>query len=317
MELTLLTEIPEGVTDAGLDATDPRFVEIASLVEGGEYDAAAAAAEGLLREGILDVRVIGYYGYGAFLEGGVGALGPVAEALSDLLGTRLDALGPAANKLKHARTSLGWFLKQLTRKLEREEAGRGEDGPSSPPTSADDIHAALAGFERLGGTIEKVFGEGAGLMEQVGKLTLLLERRRAVVEKTPATEAAPDADLPAEVLPRSERAIVRPEPLEPRQEALALPGSRALGELQGKLKAFEELLAEGKLPHARIVADDIQAVIEHFDPCLYFPELFGSFLRLAATSADDLAQAEEQRETPRFKALAAYYRVDLEGFKSL
>jgi len=312
MDHGLLNSVPEDASNAGLDPADPRFVELATLVEKGEYGSAAQACEALLRQGILDVRVIGYYGYGVFLEGGVGALGPLADVLARLFATRLGALGPSTNKLKHARTSMGWLMKHLTRKLERELSTKGEDPLPWVKASSEEVAAARSGVTRLASAMGEVLGEGGGLKEQAAKLDLLLGR----FEEATKTEPVPG---PATV----EVAEVEPSPrkkatAEPRPEAgVPIAGSRALHELRQKLGSFEELLAAGKLAQARIVADDVQAVLEHFDPCLYFPEIFAGFLRLSAARADDLAAAEQDRETPRFKALAAYYRADPEGFKSL
>jgi hypothetical protein len=318
MQLTLLTDVPEGIQNAGLDALDPRFAELVSLVERGEYAAAAARAEGLLAERILDVRVIGYYAYGAFLDGGVGAVAPLATALAGLFGARWAALGPEANKVRHAQASLAWFSRLVMRKLQREEATKGEDWQRWTRCTVAEVGASVEAVEALRQAAAAALGEAGGAaVEGLGKLARWLEGFRQVVDAPTEPEPAPEPAAAQAPEPPGQALPVAP-PSAPVESAVgSVEGSEALRELRRKLAAFERLVDAGKLPQARIVADDLQATIEHFDPRLFFPELFKGFLRRMVTRAGDLAAVEEQRDAPQWKALADYYRVDLEGFLEL
>src|SRR3954469_12768090 len=78
----------------GLDTLDPRFQEIAGLVEAGETAKAAEMVEGLIRENILDIRILGYYLFGAFNERGLSGMEEVLEVTKGLLGDNWAAFGP-------------------------------------------------------------------------------------------------------------------------------------------------------------------------------------------------------------------------------
>ena len=96
---------------------DPRFMDITTLVENGDYEEAATQAEGILAEGAYDIRITGYFLYGVFLEQGLGGLTAILQCLTKLFTENWDAVGPVKNREKHAQTSLNWFLRQLVKNL--------------------------------------------------------------------------------------------------------------------------------------------------------------------------------------------------------
>lgn len=74
MDLHLLNQPLPVVENPGLETTDPRLEEVSALVQRAQYLEAAAQAEAILLEGIVDIRLIGFLAYGVFLEEGVAGL---------------------------------------------------------------------------------------------------------------------------------------------------------------------------------------------------------------------------------------------------
>ena len=70
----------------GLDTLDSRFQDVAGLAESGEYLKAAEKVEEVIREDIYDIRLIGYFLFGVFLQTGLGGLADVLEVTAGLFG---------------------------------------------------------------------------------------------------------------------------------------------------------------------------------------------------------------------------------------
>jgi hypothetical protein len=85
-------------------------------------------------------------------------------------------------------------------------------------------------------------------------------------------------------------------------------------DLLAKLRAFEVLLEQGDLMKAAIVADDVQNIIENFDPRSYFPRMFSRFSELLSQNAETLGEHIEGRDSFGWKTMALFYKVDIEKF---
>jgi hypothetical protein len=81
-----------------------------------------------------------------------------------------------------------------------------------------------------------------------------------------------------------------------------------------KLQTFETLIGSDQFAKAAVVADDIQMTFDHFDPTLYFPQLFASYLRLLVMHSEQMMNFAQAKDSAEWKALLNYYRSDLEGF---
>ena len=93
LDITLLTSPLTPAENPGLDTLDPRFQEIAGKVEAGDFDKAASDTQALLRENLVDIRVISYFLYGCFLEKGMSGLADVLLALRVLVTDSWPAVG--------------------------------------------------------------------------------------------------------------------------------------------------------------------------------------------------------------------------------
>src|SRR3954469_14349284 len=120
LEIALLLNPFTPTENPGLDTLDPRFQEIAGLVEAGEFAKASEQTQALLKEGIADIRIISYFLYGVFLETGVSGLPPVFDALVQLFSTNWAAVGPAQKKEKHAENGVSWLFGRLLKKVKAE-----------------------------------------------------------------------------------------------------------------------------------------------------------------------------------------------------
>src|SRR5579872_4187859 len=95
LSISLLTGTLTPTENPGLDTLDPRFQEVASLVEAGDIAKAAEQTQAMLQEGIVDIRVISYFLYGVFLESAFAGLPDVFKALTLIFGPNWNAIGPA------------------------------------------------------------------------------------------------------------------------------------------------------------------------------------------------------------------------------
>ena len=66
---------------SNLESSDERLEKVNLLVSRSEYVDAARAAEALLRQGIYDVRLVGPYLLGLFIENGLEAMPVVRDRL--------------------------------------------------------------------------------------------------------------------------------------------------------------------------------------------------------------------------------------------
>ncbi|NVB39247.1 hypothetical protein G6O69_15495 [Pseudenhygromyxa sp. WMMC2535] len=90
--------------------------------------------------------------------------------------------------------------------------------------------------------------------------------------------------------------------------------SPALTQLRHKLQGFEALVTRGEFSKAAVIASDIQAAIEDFDPLVYLPRLFARYLRLLSRELETISAHWEAEESTASRVLEQLYRADLEGF---
>ena len=180
MDIELLTQPLEISENPGLDTLDPRFSDIATLVQEADFMAAAAEAEKILEESIYDIRIIGYFLYGVFLEQGVGMIGPIFECLNTLLNENWEAIGPVKRREKHTQAGLNWFMKQLFKKLDYEETNKSDAWDRwIEEVSGDDVRLALDAGDKLLQTLGTVLEDDAPpVMEGVSKANGWLDHQR-------------------------------------------------------------------------------------------------------------------------------------------
>jgi hypothetical protein len=314
MNIDILNTTLEASENPGLDVLDPRFMDITTLVENGEYLEAAVKAEEIFAEDIYDIRLTGYFLYGFFLEQGVGAMPAILGSLVKLFEENWEALGPEKNREKHAQTSLSWLFRQLLKKFQYEEGKDSEVYQQwVAEVSSDEVQEALDASEglqkALGMTLEDM---ASPLLDGLSKVNDWLKAFQKVVYREPEVEE--EAELAAEAAAKE---VVAPAPLGFADEAVMAEGSYHLQLLLRKMKAFERLIEKEEFNKAAIVADDINDVIANFDPRIYFPKIFSRYSLLLALNIANISGFEEYKGSVVWQTMQDLYKVDLESFVSL
>jgi hypothetical protein len=334
MEISMNIELLQGTLEVsenpGLETIDPRLSDIATLMQDGKYEEAAVQSEAILEEQIYDIRIIGYFLYGHFIEQGVGAMADIYLCMRDLLRDNLDALGPAKNREKHIQTILNWMMKQLIKKLQYEE------GKNSSPyegwiseVSSDQVQEALDAGDELRRTLGPVLEDAAGpVLDGLMKVNDWLTAFQRLVYREPESE--PEVEEETDEGETGETGETEEEIEKGQQEAgrkdpyvsisrldedeISVEGSFHLKLLIRKLEAFDRLISAEKYSSAALIADDINSIIANFDPKVYFPKLFTRFSLQFAANINELFAFEEHKNSVEWQAMQELYKVDLESF---
>jgi hypothetical protein len=314
MNIDILNTTLEVSEDPGLDVIDPRFMDITTLVESGEYLEAAAKAEEIFAEEIYDIRITGYLLYGFFLEQGVGAMPAILGCLANLFEENWEALGPVKNREKHAQTSLNWLFRQLLKKFQYEE-GKDSDVYQQwiAEVSSEEVQETLDASEGLQKALGMALEDMANpLLDGLSKVNDWLKAFQKVVYREPEVEE--EAELTAEA---EAKEMAAPASLGFGYEAVIAEGSYHLQLLLRKMEVFARLVEKGEFPKAAIVADDINQIIADFDPRIYFPKMFSRYSLLRALNIADISGFDEHKGSVEWLTMQDLYKVDLESFVSL
>jgi hypothetical protein len=313
MNIELLNTTLEVTENPGLDMIDPRFMDITTLVENGEYLEAATQAEGILAEGAYDIRITGFFLYGVFLEQGVGGLTAILQCLTKLFTENWDAVGPIKNREKHAQTSLNWFLRQLVKKLQYEQ-GKDSDVYQQwvAEISSDEVQDTLDASEELQGAFGTALEDQAEpLLDGLSKANEWLSTFQRLVYREPELEEEFEPEAEGEPA-----ALVAPVGAPIADVAVSAEGSYHLQLLLKKMEVFSRLIEKEYFPKAAIVADDINQIIADFDPRIYFPKMFSRYSLLRAVNIGELSASEEHKGTLEWQTMQDLYKVDLDSFFS-
>ncbi len=322
MDLELLNNAFPVRKNPGLDTLDPRFVDLAGMVQEGKFSTAALEARKIIEEEIYDVRIITYFLYGFFDEFGPKSFKNIFHSMGMVFCENWEAIGPLKNRTKHARNSLSWFFKQANKSLENEEKKKRKKWRIwQEDTSPADIQEALEISRNLGTTIEDVLEkQSVTVVDGLAKLTAWLDSYYRLIYREPETKQIRDSATQEESI--SIEIESEPGP----QKATLLKGaddlqngmeSPPLQLLLKKMTAFEQLLEENKKTGAALVANDINQTIRNFDPQIYFPSLFAKFTRLFALNTEELLAFDGCRDTAVWLSMEKLYHVDMESFISL
>lgn len=302
---------------SNLESSDERLEKVNALVSRSDYVDAARAAEALLRQGIYDVRLVGPYLLGLFIEGGLEAMPVVFHSLSKTLLLNWSCFGPSERKDVFTDGGLRWFLKVLNKHLEHHERLKDQTWQRwSLPSNREPLEQALTLSEEIFSAFGRVMPRN-GCEAPFRRLSQWLEGHLSSLP-TPAPLEEPEPEPEEEPEPeqvsqnRSQPAeLVRsaPTPAGP-----TLPVSPALAQLMNKLAAFNTLVERQDFLRASVVAADVLNVVEHFDPRVYLPALFSRFFAGLSTNAEQVEPLLQSTETLSFRALDQLYRVDLETF---
>jgi hypothetical protein len=321
MDIELLQGTLEVSENPGLETIDPRLSDIATLVMEGNYEEAAAQSDAILKERTYDIRIIGYFLYGHFIEQGVGAMADIYLCLANLLRDNLEAIGPVRNREKHIQTILNWMMKQLIKKLQYEEGKKSNlyEGWISE-VSSDQVQEALDAADELRRTLGPVLEDAAGpVFDGLMKVNDWLTAFHRLVYREPEPEHEEETeDWGEEEAEEKRQEAGRKEPYVSisrlDEDEISVEGSYHLKLLIRKLEAFDRLISAEKYSSAALIADDINGIVANFDPKVYFPRLFTRFSLQLAANINELTAFEEHKNSVEWQAMQELYKVDLESF---
>ncbi|MBU8899462.1 hypothetical protein DRW03_28755 [Corallococcus sp. H22C18031201] len=321
LEVLDITLLDRPITGAPVDLSteegaDPRLEAITTWVAKGAYLDAARSAEALLRQDLRDVRLVCPYLFGGFVARGMHALPVLFRSLSLTLTENWEAFGPTAKKALFMDNGLRWMFRLMSKLMEHH--ARLKDAQWQAWTSGDNrppLQEALG----LAEPVMSAFGAmpRSGAMESFRTLLnglrahlQALPEPVSVVPPVEEDEEEEEAEAPS--ASEAKGATARAEPKAP--SGPVLPISPPLAQLIRKLSAFEALIASQDFVKASVVAVDVLAVIERFDPRVYLPLLFSGFFTGLSQNADSIEPLLHNTESLAFRALDQLYRVDLDAF---
>lgn len=319
-------------TDGDLDASDDRLLEIIDLFEKRKLALSADKAQELAEAGIFDIRPLSYVLFVTFNEDGIVALTSIFDVVVAIFGPQRSVIGPQRNQASFFAKRLSWLWTTMNDYLAYYRKHNGADWKRMRQGLTSATFADI--FER-GKSVAAVLTDSsqertattlASFMGELRTLAAELEAAARAPTPAPADEEAEDAENESSTDADDESTTAADDaddldivpavskPIRSGKRTVTLDVSPAFIELMKKLKAFETLIAQEKLVQAAIVADDIQNIIESFDPRTHFPGLFSRFSELLSAHSDALGDHLENRDSFSWKTMVQFYKVDLEKF---
>ena len=302
---------PLGAAKESLEAGDSRLTALDDLAKKSAWVDLAARVDELIAAGIYDVRPLSYYLFAAFLGGGLAELAVVVESARALVTDQFDVVGPTKKHAEQFDRRLAWLFEQITSSIRYHEQKKTPEWATWSEASSAQITGALAAATDLEPLLAA--GSFAGASRGLGGLMDWLRGRAEALLAAPEAEPAGAKGSPeSKAEPPVPTAAVVPG--EPPRQTVTLSASHHFFELASKLRAFETLMEKKQFAKAAVVADDVMQRLDQFDPREYFPELVAPFSAVFSEHVDALTEQLDRRDSPQWKALAQYYRVDLKGF---
>lgn len=296
-----------------LDSDDERLGKVNDLVSRSDYLEAARAAEAMLREGQYDVRLVGPYLLGLFLEGGMAAMPRVFQGLSSMLLRNWQNFSPRERKDVYADGGLRWLFKLLNKHLEHHERAKDDTFRRwSDVSNREPLEQALTLSEEIFSSFSRVMPRN-GCEAPFRRLTQWLEGHLQSLPEParPEESHAEESDEEESEVDESSKEAA-PSPVA--TVGPTIPVSPALAELMRKLAAFNTLVEQEDFVRASVVAADVLGVVERFDPRVYLPALFSRFFAGLSTHAEQVEPLLQSTDSLSFRALDQLYRVDLATF---
>lgn len=329
-------------TDGDLDASDDRLLAVIDLFERRKLSLAADKAQELAEAGVLDIRPLSYVLFVTFNEDGIGALATIFDVVLAIFGPQRTIIGPQRNQPAFFAKRLSWLWATMNDYMAYYRKENGADWKRmreglTPESLAmilergKNVAAVLsdASQERNATTLASFMGELRTLAAELDAAARASAKNAAEeksahgedaegndVDEENAEHAAPEDGEASSDVDESSNApiLVSKTPARSGKRRVTLEVSPTFLELLDKLKAFETLVEQRHLSKAAIVADDLQNIIETFDPRAHFPGLFSRFSELLSTHSDELGELIEQRDSFSWKTMVQFYRVDLAKF---
>ncbi len=308
MNIELLNRTIEPAENPGLETTDPRLSDIIALTHNGDYQGSAAQAQAVFEEDIFDIRIVGFFLYGIYLETDIGALYDIFQTLIRLFQENWEAVGPVKKREKHAQTSINWLIKQLAKILQHEEDKKSDNWNRwLKEVTSDDVTQIIEAGDELQKTLESILEDASKpLLEGLFKIKEWLTNLQQLVYQEPEPEPEVEPETESDE-PKSQQPMIS-------ADDTVVAGSHHLRILLKKIEVFEQLISKEKFVMAALVAQDINDIVANFDPKVYFPGLFSKYSYLLAMNISKLSSFDGHKKTVEWQAMKELYKVDLNSF---
>ncbi|ACY15546.1 type VI secretion system protein IglI family protein [Haliangium ochraceum] len=330
-----LTPAPELAERASEDGSIHRVSQFAH--RGDDHEAARQAAT-LIADQVYDIRLLGYYFYGLFLERGLTYLPALLIRVRELLERDYGALAPERKKERVVDASLQWLFQSIDTRL-RFHAEFGDETWQRWLSDGDgdlskELLAAQDGLQRA--VAQRLDEPRCGKVLVRLKLWVERDLARALMQQRAAAAPANDVGgddeaggdggggVVASVPQRGEEsAAARTAPLgmvgageahPPEPLAGVASASAAMKELIQKMEGFCSLVERGSFARAAVVAQDISRIIESFDPVTFLPKLFAPYFRHLNQAIEEITPYWDMMGSPSWQAQEQYYRADIDAF---
>jgi hypothetical protein len=338
-----ILEMPlSGPSSRILGDNDPALDQVLSLAEHSQYVAAAELAEKLWQEQVYDVRSIGVFLLGAFVEQGMGALPDILSAILAVLTKQWEWMSPTTGKYKQFDVGLRWLVTGILGQF------RFAQKVKSPQwakwLSQWDQTNQKQTFERLQGLLAVLDSVLAGslckgsflqLQKTLRELSTTHGEKQSDIKQASAVStavASSEQIIDVELLNTGELnmkqlqesanesgAAVGANSMKTATLPSALPSititlSPPMHALMRKIGVFNRLVRLGRFKQAAIVYKDIKDHIEKFDPRIYLPSVFGEYFSNIVTHAEKLLPSLDTKDDFATRALIDLYQIDLELF---
>lgn len=315
-----------------LTETDPTLDRIVSLAEHNKFIDAAALAEQLWQQQIYDVRTLGFYLFGVFMEQGLPGLPLILSCIHNSITTNWSHLGPSHNLQRHLDGTLRWLFINMLSQLRFHQRKKDEqwklwlkEWEQLPQQQV------LQGTSELAAGLTGVLAnpQCCGHLFSLGAILRTLPTTAAVPDPSPLLPAlAADASHVESINMQTQEssagdAAKTADPGEgggARATAasaaamLTIPLSPPMQLLLRKLAAFNQLVKLARFNQAAIIYRDIKQTLEKFDPRVYLPVLFGEYFSNLVTHAESITQNLAPKDDFTAQALQDLYHLDIDRF---
>jgi hypothetical protein len=107
-----------------LELLSPEYEVLSHHLARAQYVEAASVAERLWGDGVHDVRILGHFLFGAFIERGLAGLPALFDLVEITLGQSWPHLAPEERRERHADTALRWLFSQIVHHIEHHKRDR-------------------------------------------------------------------------------------------------------------------------------------------------------------------------------------------------
>lgn len=294
---------------------DAALAEVVAASNEGRFEQAGERASELWREGMHDVRLLSYLLHGQFVAQGPAVL---HECFSSCMGALdgMSEVGPERMREAHFDKRLAWLFRTCAQNMRCR--GTAQDlGRAWPRTLELALRAhALERASALGGALT-----ARGMSEANGALSELMHELRSVPAAAPGeskVEESEEEEVPNVAVSapsvKGVEASLTPAELTPSARVVRLEVSESFVVLCAKMRAFRALIERRKFERAAVVADDVHALLEGFDPLLYFPGLFRDYASDLAAHVGEILPCWQEREGVEWAMLRQLYRASPAAF---